>query len=328
MKKPLNQTWRMTLSYLAVIMTMSLIFSSLIYFITVSQLGRPLPHPKDGSTQQETPADLQAQFDARDAETRSAILVSLGSLNVMVLAAGSACSYYLARRTLGPIESAMEAQAQFVSDASHELRTPLTALLTTNEVALRKKHIDDEKARDVLAKNVAEIEKLRGLSEALLGLAKAEKNEVKTKVWIDETVRETIAQIAPVAERKNVTVQDTVEHIEIDTHRLAVQQIMTILLDNAVKYSPEKSVVTVSSQHSAGHVTLQVSDQGIGIQPEDQSKIFERFYRADAARTRSDTSGHGLGLAIAKSVAERQGYDLKLDSTSEKGSVFSLRIPL
>lgn len=327
MKKPLNQTWRLAVSYLAVIMAMSLIFSVIIYSITAAQLGRPLPPINSGNAQQMiTPSDLQAQFDARDAQTRTAVLVSLVCLNGIVLMAGTALSYYLARRTLRPIEESMEAQAQFVSDASHELRTPLTALLTTNEVALRKKQIDDAKARDVLTKNVIEIEKLRSLSEALLGLAKTGQSEGTTKVWLDAVARETVEGLTPVATGKNITLHSAVGHSEVEVNRLAVQQILTILLDNAIKYSPEGATVTLLSKALPGRVELSVIDQGIGIAPEDQPKVFERFYRTDSARTRSSTSGHGLGLAIAKSLAERHGYTMTLESVLGKGSNFSLSI--
>ena len=131
---------RLALSYLAVIMTLSLVFSVIIYIITAVQLNRPLP---PGEHNQQPPELVERQFsrrlEQRNRETRGSVIVSLIVLNGVMLLIGYWLSVLLARRTLAPIERAMRAQVQFVSDASHELRTPLTALMTTNEVALRKK---------------------------------------------------------------------------------------------------------------------------------------------------------------------------------------------
>lgn len=320
MSKQLNQTWRLALSYLAIIMTMSILFSSVIYLITATQLGRP---PKDQNGMQVvTPAELQAQFDARDAATRQSVFVSLSVLNGVVLVGGAMFSYFLARRTLRPIERAMEQQTQFVSDASHELRTPLAALLATNEVALRKKHIDDSKARVVLEKNIAEIEKLRVLSNNLLDLAKADR-QVKgravtsTRVLVDRLIE----SLRPVADTRGIIIENKVIDREVTIHTDVASQVVSIFLDNALKYSLDNSIIIVSGDEN--HIS--VTDRGIGIAESEQAKVFERFYRADSARTRTGTSGHGLGLAIAKSLADSNGYSVQLTSQLNHGSTFTLR---
>ena len=116
---------------------------------------------------------MDSRIAERDKRTRLSILGSLAIINVLVAAGGVALSHYLARRTLRPIEDAMDKQARFISDASHELSTPLTALQTSNEVALRKPKITEEKARDVFRRTTIETEKLRDLADTLLNLAKA-----------------------------------------------------------------------------------------------------------------------------------------------------------
>lgn len=159
----------LALSYLAVIMTLSLVFSVIIYIITAVQLNRPLP---PGEHSQQPPELAERQFnrrlERRNSETRGSVVMSLIVLNGVMLLVGYWLSLLLARRTLEPIERAMRAQVQFVSDASHELRTPLTALMTTNEVALRKKTLDEKKARAVFQRNIDEVEKLRELTDNLL----------------------------------------------------------------------------------------------------------------------------------------------------------------
>ena len=191
---------------------MSILFSIIIYAIVVSQQSRPV-HPPDRINQEQMMSDtedIQAIIDQRDANTRSSVILSLVVLNVGVLAAGGVFSRYLARRTMRPIEQAMNSQTQFVSDASHELRTPLTVLLTTNEVALRKKNIDDAKAREILVKNVNEIEKLKELSNSLLALADSEQSHASQPIlketWVDALVCEVVGSLQPHTEAKNIII--------------------------------------------------------------------------------------------------------------------------
>lgn len=325
------RTRRLALSYLAIIMTLSLIFSGVIYGLTSSQLDRPLPPQRFGyqGTVSFILDDVQARIEERNSQTRSSILGTLLLLNIGMLAGGAWFSFFLARRTLRPIEAVMESQYQFISDASHELRTPLTALQTTNEVALRKKHIDDEKAREVLGKNIVEVGKLRTLTETLLALTQAERAPLrKENLRLDTLVAETISTMSGAAAAKKIEIISTVKRTEVSADAVALGQILTILIDNAIKYSPEGSKVTVASKRHKYGAVLMVSDTGIGIDTKDQPHIFDRFYRADAARTRTTVSGHGLGLSIAKSLAARQGFELNLDASSKDGgSRFSIIIP-
>ena len=247
-----------------------------------------------------------------------------------MLSGGAGVSYYMARRTLRPIEIVMMKQAQFVSDASHELRTPLAALLLKNEVALRKKRLDDAKMRDVLSKNVAEIEKLRNLSNSLLDLAKSEGVVGKLEtVNVSEIGGQVLESFSEMADQKKITLQVSGnETSQVSVYVAAVKQIVTILLDNAIKYTPASGSVIVTTRRSTKDIRVIVKDTGIGIQPTDQGRIFERFYRADAARTRTETSGHGLGLAIAKAIADAHGYRLEVRSLPViQGSELTLCIP-
>lgn len=309
-------------------MALSLAFSVAIYFITTARLGRPIGSQQGPGLQQDQkepsiPDNIQARIDERDDAMRQDTIISLVVLNIGMLAGGVGISYVLARRTLRPIEEVMELQMQFVSDASHELRTPLTALLTRNEVVLRKKHIDEPKAREVLEKNIEEIENLRTLSEELLGLVRADvddKPPVATN--LHDLTRGVIERLAPLSHAKHIKVHNNVSSKIQTVHPSAVQQILSIFLDNAIKYSPENSTVMIYDEGNS----ISVKDEGEGISKDDQARVFDRFYRADTARTRSGNSGHGLGLAIAKAVAERNGYEISFSSKQGSGSVFSLSL--
>lgn len=326
------KTRHLALSYLGIIMTMSLIFSGIIYGVTVNQLGRPLPPPRSNAESERRmlyEVETQNRLNERDQTTRDSVLLSLVGLNLFMLGGGAWLSIVLARRTLKPIEAAVEAQNQFVSDASHELKTPLTALQATNEVALRKKHLDDDKAREVLEKNIVEVNKLRTLTETLLTMNKADHEPLKKEpVWADEASSDTIETLTEMAAKKSITVTSTVQHVQVSANSVALGQILTILIDNAIKYSPEHTSVTVSSERRKQHLTILVHDTGAGIPEKDQPYIFDRFYRVDEARTRTDVSGHGLGLSIAKSLCDRQGMTLRLkESAKDVGSTFEVVIP-
>lgn len=313
---------RLALSYLAVIMTLSLAFSVIIYAITSAQLNRPLP---PGEHAQQPPELIERQFsrrlEQRNRETRGSVIISLAALNGVMLLVGYWLSMLLARRTLAPIERVMRAQVQFVSDASHELRTPLTALMTTNEVALRKKTLDEKKVRAVFQRNIDEVERLHELTDNLLQLTQVDNQQIeKQAVDMAELIRDTVDRYQPVADKKQVVLDVQVPSVTYVVAVAAVTQILGTLIDNAIKYSPSGSTVVIRLDGQ----TLSVVDQGIGIAKQDQAKIFNRFYRSDEARTRGHSSGYGLGLAIARAVADKNGYQLSVKSELGQSSTFSL----
>ena len=320
---------RLALSYLAVIMTLSLAFSVIIYAITSAQLNRPLP---PGEHAQQPPEIIERQFshrlEQRNSETRGSVIISLVVLNGVMLLVGYWLSLLLARRTLEPIERSIEQQAQFVSYASHEMRTPLAALLLVNEIALRKSTLTEKKARQVLGQNVAEIKKLTELSNSLLDLAKSEGVVTDPELVNPATlIEEMVTRFTPAAQAKRVKLvydnQSPTGDVPLQAN--AVRQILAIFMDNAIKYAPPKNgEVALQARLKKNTLEFIVKDNGPGIAPGDQKHIFERFYRADAARTRTGVSGHGLGLAIAKSLADRCGYTIRIKSQPPNGAEFTL----
>lgn len=209
---------------------------------------------------------------------------------------------------------------------------PLVALLLSNEVALRKSTLDEAKARDVLSRNVAEIKKLTELSNSLLDLAKSDTVSGKPEMTNPyRLVEEILVQYKPAARAKHVKLSydkaaQTPELLLLQAG--AIRQIMVILLDNAIKYAPpRRGEVAVKIAVKKQALEFTVKDNGPGIAPSDQQRIFERFYRADAARTRTDVSGHGLGLAIAQSLADRCSYAIRVKSQPSNGAEFTLVVP-
>ena len=336
MKK--SEVNRLTLSYLAVIMTLSLIFTGIIYLLSTASLNRPLlpSEEENSSVSVEAPEFEEHSFEntfrkrleRRDNTTRMTIIYSLVGFNLGIFVIGIFVSRSLAKLTLAPIERAMMKQTQFIFDASHELKTPLTAMLVRNEVALRKKSLPEEKAREVIEKNIEEILKMKELTASMLDVARENgEPEKSTEINVPEFLADLQEKLAPVARERGVKIETEMnlgKNLRASVAKNTLDQILTIFADNAMKYSGEK-IIYLRAGRRGKNVAFSVKDNGTGVKKEDQKRIFERFYQVDAARTRTeDKTSHGLGLAIAKNLAERQGYKIVLRSSKGRGAEFEV----
>jgi two-component system, OmpR family, heavy metal sensor histidine kinase CusS len=234
-------------------------------------------------------------------------------------------------RMLGRLEASFNRITQFTADASHELRTPLALMRTTTEVSLRTSQtVADyrEAQEDVLA----ELEKTSSLVEKLMLLARADAG-VETlqhvPVNLAECLRDACKDGKILADANQLTFTEDIESSELfvegDSH--ALQRLFLILLDNAVKYTPSGGSIRVGLKRSDDSVVAEFRDTGIGITAEDLPNIFDRFYRADKARSR-EFGGVGLGLSIARWVAEAHRGSIEVQSTLGSGSVFRVCLPL
>ena len=232
---------------------------------------------------------------------------------------------------LGRLESSFNRITQFTADASHELRTPLAVMRTTTEVSLRTSQtVADyrEAQEDVLS----ELEKTSSLVEKLMLLARADAG-VETlqhsPVNVADCLREACKDGQILAEAKQLKFAEDIDaqelFIEGDSH--ALHRLFLILIDNAVKYTPHGGSITVGLRRSNGSALTEFRDTGIGISPDDLPNIFDRFYRADKARSR-EFGGVGLGLSIARWVAQAHKGSIEVQSTLGSGSVFRVRLPL
>lgn len=329
---------RLTLSYLAVIMTLSLIFTGIIYLLSTASLNRPLlpSEEENSSVSVEAPEFEEHSFEntfrkrleRRDNTTRTTIIYSLVGFNLGIFVIGIFVSRSLAKLTLAPIERAMMKQTQFIFDASHELKTPLTAMLVRNEVALRKKSLPEEKAREVIEKNIEEILKMKELTASMLDMARENGEPEKlTEISVPEFLAGLQEKLVPVAKEREVKIETEMnlgKNLRASVAKNTLEQILTIFADNAMKYSGEK-IIYLRAGRRGKNVAFSVKDNGVGVKKEDQKRIFERFYQVDAARTRTeDKTSHGLGLAIAKNLAERQGYKIVLRSGEKRGAEFEV----
>jgi heavy metal sensor kinase len=227
------------------------------------------------------------------------------------------------------LESSFRRISQFTADASHELRTPLAVMRTTAEVALRAR--GDEERSVALEQIVAEVGRTSHLVENLLQLAKADSGAerlAKAPVDVVALAREATTEIDLLARTKGIRLASELPNGAVNVHGdpRALRQLLLILLDNAVKYTPAGGRVELAIATNDGHASLSVRDTGIGIPAEDVPHIFDRFYRVDRARSRAQ-GGAGLGLAIGRWIAEAHGGNILVESELERGSVFSVRLP-
>lgn len=247
-------------------------------------------------------------------------------INVAALGIGGLLSYWFAGRALRPIEEAHEAQARFTADASHELRTPLTNMKLENEVFLRQKEFTQDEAREQLASNLEEIQRLERLSNNLLALHQYGNAALaREPVDMRHVTQTAVSQIKKVAQAKGVVIHEEIADAQVLAHFDSLVQLLDILLDNALKYAASGRQVTIEGAAQAGQYIVQVIDKGPGIAQKDLPRIFDRLYRGDKART-SSLGGYGLGLALAREIAEANGATISARNDPKGGARFTVAL--
>ena len=232
---------------------------------------------------------------------------------------------------LARLESAVKRLTQFTADASHELRTPIALIRTTAELTLRRER-SPETYREALSEIVAESERTTRLIEDLLLLARADAGLPTLpleNIELTPLVRDICEQGQVLAEARQLQISTDLpdEPVFVRANDPALRRLLLLLVDNAVKYTPAGGQITVSVGQDRAGATLAVRDTGIGIPDSALPHVFERFYRADDSRNR-DAGGAGLGLSIAKWIAERHHASLEAESVLGQGSTFRVRFPL
>lgn len=308
---------KLTAWYLLMIMLVSAVFSTVIYQVETVELTRfataqrfrierrlvlfadPMP-----------PAPSSLDIELVE-EAKGRLLLFLLGINAGIFVISGGLGYFLAGRTLKPIKEMVEEQNRFVGDASHELRTPLTAIKSALEVNLKDKKL----LRDCLE----QVDKLQYLTESLL---QVENQSLKfEKVSLLKIVESAIQTVKAKATQKGITIKNTGKNFSVNGDKYALTNLATILLDNAIKYSPDKTLVVVDIQNDI----LTVTDEGVGIEKKDLPHVFDRFYRADSARTKTRSGGYGLGLSIAKKIVEAHNGSISAQSEPGVGTTITVR---
>ncbi|UTX51036.1 hypothetical protein KI440_02405 [Candidatus Saccharibacteria bacterium TM7i] len=317
-------------------MAISLAFSVLLYQLNVREVTvrlQTLQHNLLGDTitlpfLPQTPSSPAATADSLvRAELNTAsrqMITSLIWVNLVVLIAGGAGSYLMARRTLRPIEAAHEAQSRFTSDASHELRTPLSAMKAEIEVNLRDPQLTANEAKELLESNLEEVNKLISLTEMLLHLSrleydKLEVSEVDIALLVEDSVQKS-------AQGNRFSVK-TRKKASTLANEAAVTEVIDILMENALKYSPADAPILIRIFEQRGHIAFRIKNNGPAISKQAIDRLFDRFYRADQSRARIGQKGYGLGLSIAKKIVEIHGGYITVSSNTRE-TAFTFFLPI
>lgn len=323
---------KLTAWYVLITMLVSITFSLAFYRASTFEIQRVIDRihylqQQSNQLQLPTPPNAIITLDQlQDVKTR--LQVSLIVINGIIFLLAGGAGYFLAGRTLRPIQMMVDEQNQFISDASHELRTPIATLRAEMEATLLEKHLGDKEARNLIESNLEELGKLQVLANRLLQLAHVHNNDegFTDKVVLQDVVQAAYKKVSPMAKKKQIAfaIYPIEGKVKGDIERLT--EVFVNLFDNAIKYSHAKTTVAVSSKKRKYLTAISIADQGLGITASDLPHIFDRFYRADKSRSQAD--GHGLGLSIAKKIITAHNGAIEVESTPKKGTTFTITFPL
>ena len=258
-------------------------------------------------------------------------ILKLGLPTTLILVGLS--SWWLAGLAMQPIYQSYKQIQQFTADAAHELRTPLAASQATVETARSMPHLEAQEVQDILDTIGRQNRRLIQLVTDLLFLARLERQPMPMRCQLcclNDIVNDLVEEFEDLARANDVTLTALIRvssPLSVVADEEQLYRLVSNLMINALHYTPAKGQVTVVLDSSDHQALIQVRDTGIGIAPEEQMRIFDRFYRVNSDRSRN-TGGSGLGLAIAKAIAQAHQGSLQVQSIWGKGSTFTIRLPL
>jgi len=242
-------------------------------------------------------------------------------------------SVYMAGRAIKPVKESIERQEKFITDASHELRTPIAVIRSNAELVM-------DSGSQTVGENMKWLEyihkesvRMTKMTESLLLLSQADAKNgfltIKENINLSVLVSEVYDSFGPLFAENKIDAKsaDIEPDIYIRANEQSIKQLVTIFLDNAVKYTKENGEISVKLDKSGGYAYIKITDTGIGIPEEMLGKIFERFFRIDKARAKS-TGGSGLGLSIAKTITDEHNGEITVESEQGKGSEFCVKLPV
>ncbi|HEY1645125.1 MAG TPA: HAMP domain-containing sensor histidine kinase [Candidatus Saccharimonadales bacterium] len=316
-------------------MAISVLFSAVVYRIGANDIARGVHAQYERIYNQFPVFDNNPVLKTGSSINSSDhdLLLKLVFLNIAVLLLAGLASYVLARRTLEPIEEAHEQQKLFTANVSHELRTPLTALKMESEVALLNPNISAKELKNTLKSNLEEVSKLERLINNILRLTKLEADELRQNFGVvssKQVVEDAIKQVKIQAKNRNINIEQNIHDQTFSGDEDNVNQLIVILLDNAIKYSSPNSLVKIETHKHENNLIFKITDHGVGIPKSSLEHIFDRFYRSEGSRNKgqNEREGYGLGLSIAKMIADVHSAVITVSSEVGKGTEVEVSFPL
>ena len=326
--------FKLTTAFVIIVMSICLLFSLLLYRVTVHELetGFRNQYVRYYDAYQPFGLRIPAQPTAELAERSHHLWIQIMYLNMMILVIAAIVSYLLARRTLRPIEAAHEQQKRFTADVSHELRTPLTSIKMESEVSLLDPKTAVTELRLTLRSNLEEVGRMEMLVNNLLLLSSMEADKLRgdfMKLDIQEILSGAVAGVSKLADAKRINISTSLQSRVIRGEPASLTQMFIILLENAIKFSPEISTISITTVRKQSNIRIKIQDSGTGIAANDLPHIFDRFYRSDVARSRTElgNQGFGLGLSLAKLIADLHGAEIIISSAVGHGTAATVVLP-
>ena len=310
---------RLTAYYSVGVIIILTVFSVLVYGLFARSIDEEVREDK-------TVMEIEEEFHS---EAKENLLNILLLSDVIILVIAIFLSYSFSKKTLRPLEIAYQKQKRFVADAAHELRTPLAVMKAGTEVMSQKERSMPE-YKKFLSECGEEVNRLIALSNDLLFLARNE-SEVQNDfapISLSDIVAKQCELIVPYAKTKDVRVySDITKEIVIAGKGDNITRMVLNLLKNSVDYNKAGGNVTVTLSKKGNRALFSVQDTGIGIAEKNIPFIFDRFFKADSARTQNSSVGSGLGLAIVNDIVVRHGGKINVTSVLGEGSIFNIEIP-
>ncbi len=323
-----NARIKLTLWYLLIISLITISFSIGVYKISTREFDRivrlqryRIENPDQTFITPSSPSPRRLLDVQVIEESQERIRAILALIDLGVIFSSAILGYFLAGRTLAPIEAMIDEQKRFTADASHEIRTPLTALKSEIEVALRDKKLSLKEVRELLLSNLEEVDKLKDLSDNLLKMSKYQSTDMSLSyelINLKELIKESVKRVSSLAKSKQITIKSSVEKVTFTGNDKSLTETLVVLLDNAIKFSLNNQLIKIKGREDEGHIIIEVVDRGVGINAEDLPHIFNRFYG----------KGYGLGLSIAKRIVELHHGSISVSSQLNKGATFTIKLPV
>ena len=311
---------KLTFFYVLIIAIGMIIFSVIFYSYSVRDIKHDISRDTGVSAQvrsgivEHTINELESSIIVADVT----ILIVLGFL-----------CYVLAGKTLKPIQEALDAQERFSANASHELRTPLAVMKTENEVFLQENHHSQEAVRTLAKSNLEEIDRMTGMVQSLLMLARSKTLEHalnRGDVNLSNLALQTGARLEKINSSKKVSISYSVEpNVIISGDQKLIEQVFLNVIQNAFTYT-NKGTITVTISHNQENATITISDTGIGIGQKDLSRVTEAFFKADQSRAHAPNS-FGLGLSIVREIVSLHLGTFSIESLRDQGTVVTMTLP-
>lgn len=268
-------------------------------------------------------------LDSRLASLKLAVLIGLPIITAVV----AVSSWVLAGVAMRPIYRSYQQMQRFTTDAAHELRTPLAAILATVDSVSRLPNLPESEARDTLKTIERQVNRFFELVKDLFLLARLEQQTLSVQresVCLNDLISDLVEEFSALADANGLTLKAEMQvskNLDVLVDEDQIYRLISNLVVNSIHYTPTGGTVTLILKRDENHAVIQVQDTGMGISPEEQAHIFDRFYRVNRDRSRQ-TGGAGLGLAIAKAIAEAHQGSLRVQSEVGQGSTFTVRLPL